>query len=141
MADVSAIERQVHARLKELERLIQPLREEYEKLKKMASAVESNVRSSIPSTRTRGASPTRSASEAKTTAADTSATKRRAPRTRRAGRAQQALDLVTKQPGITVAQMAQQIGISPNYLYRVLPQLQQEGKVRKQGKGYVPAES
>jgi predicted Rossmann fold nucleotide-binding protein DprA/Smf involved in DNA uptake len=141
MPDVSAIERQVHARLKELERLIQPLREEYEKLKKMASALESNVRSSIPTTRTRGASPTRSAAAAKTTAANTSATTRRAPRRRRAGRTQQALDMVTKQPGITVAQMAQQMGISPNYLYRVLPQLQKDGKIRKQGKGYVPAES
>jgi CRP-like cAMP-binding protein len=139
MPDLSAIQQQVQARLKELERLIEPLRDEYERLKKMASAVESNVRSGIPTMRTRGAAPTRGAPAAKAAAASTSATKRRT-RSRGSGtRAEQAVDLVTRQPGITIAEMARQMGISPNYLYRVLPELQKDGKVRKQGKGYVPA--
>jgi len=33
------------------------------------------------------------------------------------------------------------MGIGPNYLYRVLPQLQREGKITKQGKGYHPVGS
>jgi hypothetical protein len=31
------------------------------------------------------------------------------------------------------------MGISPNYLYRVLPRLEKEAKVTKQGRGYHPA--
>jgi hypothetical protein len=31
--------------------------------------------------------------------------------------------------------------IAPNYLYRVLPQLQKDGKVSKQGKGYHAAKA
>jgi CRP-like cAMP-binding protein len=141
MPDLSAIQQQVQARLKELERLIEPLREEYEKLKKMASALESTVRRSTRTTRPRGAARSRGAPAAKTTAASTRAAKRRTRPRRSGSRAEQALDLVTEQPGITVAEMAQKMGISPNYLYRVLPQLQKTGKVRKQGKGYVPAKS
>jgi ribosomal protein S25 len=144
MPDLSAIQQQVQARLKELERLIQPLREEYERLKKMASALESNVRRSTRTTRTtrtRGAARAQVAPATKTAAKTTSASRRRTPRRRSGDRAEQALDLVTRQPGITVAEMAQKMGISPNYLYRVLPQLQKDGKVRKQGKGYVPAKS
>ena len=29
--------------------------------------------------------------------------------------------------------------IQPNYLYRVLPGLEQDGKVKKHGKGWFPA--
>jgi hypothetical protein len=31
------------------------------------------------------------------------------------------------------------MGIKPNYLYRVMPQLQKDGKVRKRGNGWHPA--
>jgi hypothetical protein len=31
--------------------------------------------------------------------------------------------------------------IGPTYLYRVMPALEREGKVRKVGKGYVPGAS
>lgn len=54
-------------------------------------------------------------------------------------RSAEALQLVKDQPGITVSEMAKKIGISPNYLYRVLPQLEADKKVTKRGKGYHPA--
>jgi predicted Rossmann fold nucleotide-binding protein DprA/Smf involved in DNA uptake len=53
-------------------------------------------------------------------------------------RAQQALKLVTDNPGITIPDMAQRMGIQVNYLYRVLPNLEQDGKVRKEGRGWYP---
>ena len=35
--------------------------------------------------------------------------------------------------------MANEMGIEPNYLYRVLPKLVQEKKVKRQGQGWHPA--
>ncbi|MDQ6751057.1 MAG: hypothetical protein M3Z33_09935 [Actinomycetota bacterium] len=54
-------------------------------------------------------------------------------------RADQANDLVQANPGITIPELAQRMGIKQNYLYRVLPTLQKEKKVVKRGKGWHPA--
>ena len=42
-------------------------------------------------------------------------------------------------PGITISELASKMKIKPNYLYRVLPQLQKDGKVRKRGGGWHAA--
>ena len=57
------------------------------------------------------------------------------------GRAHEVLAHVQKQPGITIAELAKKMKIKPNYLYRVLPQLERDGKVHKRDKGYHPPES
>jgi Winged helix-turn-helix DNA-binding len=55
------------------------------------------------------------------------------------GRAQQAVKLVQDNPGITISELAKKMRLkSPNYLYRVMPQLEKDGKVKKEGKGYHP---
>jgi predicted Rossmann fold nucleotide-binding protein DprA/Smf involved in DNA uptake len=54
-------------------------------------------------------------------------------------RATQAVELVRAQPGITIPELARHMGIKPNYLYRILPQLEEEGKVRREDKGWHPA--
>jgi len=65
--------------------------------------------------------------------------KRRAGRRKGSGtRAAEALSFVQGQPGITIPELAAKMGIKQNYLYRVLPGLEQEGKVRKQGRGWLP---
>jgi uncharacterized small protein (DUF1192 family) len=63
------------------------------------------------------------------------------PRGRRGGntRANQALELVRNQPGITIPQIAAAMSIEPNYLYRVLPKLATEGQVRREGQGWHAA--
>jgi hypothetical protein len=63
------------------------------------------------------------------------------PRGRRGGntRANQALELVAGQPGITIPEIATKMGIEPNYLYRVMPKLVGEGRVRREGQGWHPA--
>lgn len=78
------------------------------------------------------------------TAAASSATagtpRRRAGRRKGSGtRAAQALEFVTGQPGITIPELAAKMGIKQNYLYRVLPGLEQEKKIKKQGRGWHPA--
>ncbi len=68
-----------------------------------------------------------------------SSTPRRAGRRKGSGtRAAEALSFVTGQPGITIPELAAKMGIKQNYLYRVLPSLEQEGKVAKQGRGWHP---
>lgn len=54
-------------------------------------------------------------------------------------RAQEAIDAVTKEPGLTAGEIADRLGINQNYLYRVLPALEQDGKLEKRGRGwYLP---
>jgi hypothetical protein len=53
-------------------------------------------------------------------------------------RATQALSFVQGQPGITIPELAANMGIKQNYLYRVIPGLQQEGKLEKKGRGWYP---
>lgn len=63
------------------------------------------------------------------------------PRGRRGGntRANQALNLVRDSPGITIPQIAEALKIEPNYLYRVMPKLVQDGQVKREGQGWHPA--
>ncbi|MGH2942491.1 MAG: hypothetical protein ACRDLN_06935, partial [Solirubrobacteraceae bacterium] len=56
-------------------------------------------------------------------------------------RGEEALALVKQRPGITIPQLAETIGIKQNYLYRVLPGLAADGLVRKDGRGWHPAET
>jgi hypothetical protein len=56
-------------------------------------------------------------------------------------RGKQALELVRATPGITIPEIADQMGIQQNYLYRVLPGLQKEGLIRKEGRGWHPMDA
>jgi hypothetical protein len=65
--------------------------------------------------------------------------RRKAGRRKGSGtRAAQALSFVQEQAGITIPELAARMGIKQNYLYRVLPILEEEGKVRKEGRGWHP---
>jgi hypothetical protein len=75
--------------------------------------------------------------------ATTAATKSAAPRKRRkrrgGTRADQAVSLIESAPGISASDVAKQMKIKPNYLYRVLGDLEKEGRVKKDGRQYYPA--
>ena len=61
-------------------------------------------------------------------------------RKRRGGtRADQAVKLIEQQPGISASAVAKSMKIKPNYLYRVLGDLEKEGRVKKDGRQYYPA--
>ena len=56
------------------------------------------------------------------------------------GTAAKALETIRKNPGITVSELARELKMRhPNCLYRVLPQLEEQGAVRKDGKGWHAA--
>jgi DNA invertase Pin-like site-specific DNA recombinase len=73
----------------------------------------------------------------KTSTSPSSAPRRR--RRRGGTRADQAVNLITKEPGISASDVAKAMKIKPNYLYRVLGDLEKEGRVKKQGRQYYPA--
>ena len=93
-----------------------------------------------PKTQKVGRPPGRPKAAATTTAAATpAAAPRHAGRRKGSGnRAAQALRFVKGQPGITIPELATKMGIKQNYLYRVLPALEQENKINKQGRGWHP---
>ena len=83
-------------------------------------------------------SPGRPRGSASTTKASSGAPKKR--RRRKGGtRADQAVDLIASQPGISASDVAKTMKIKPNYLYRVLGDLEKEGRVKKDGRQYYPA--
>ena len=115
--------KEIDARLKEL----RPLVEEHDRLEKAAAALAGVTGGA---TRRRAASPSKVRRR----------TGGRRGRPRGSGkRALQAQELVSARPGITIPELADAMGIQANYLYRVMPGLQKDGKVRKQGKGWHPA--
>jgi hypothetical protein len=63
---------------------------------------------------------------------------RRGRRRRSGTRADQAVALVEGSPGISAAEVAKTMKIKPNYLYRVLGDLEKEGRVKKRGRQYFP---
>jgi sugar-specific transcriptional regulator TrmB len=58
---------------------------------------------------------------------------------RRSTRSDQAFKHVKANPGITASEIARKMRIKPNYVYRVMGDLQKQGRVRKQGRGYSAA--
>jgi hypothetical protein len=115
------VRKQVEERLKEL----QPLVDEYERLRQVADLLTEPTDAGSP--RSRGRSTPRRAMA--------TASSRRA----KGQRSEDALNLIREQPGITVAAAAEALGIGTTYLYRLLPRLEREGRIRKEGRGYVPA--
>ena len=140
--------REITDRLKELK----PLVEEYSRLEAAAAALDgvggSSSRTAGVSTagrrgpgRPRGSvsRATKKAASPKAAVKATRPGKRRAGRRKGSGtRAAEALAFVQGQPGITIPELAAKMGIKQNYLYRVLPGLEQESKVQKRGRGWHP---
>jgi DNA-binding IclR family transcriptional regulator len=81
-------------------------------------------------------------SKSTSTASSTPAAAKSKPRKRRkrrgGTRADQAVSLIEGAPGISASDVAKQMKIKPNYLYRVLGDLEKEGRVKKDGRQYYP---
>ena len=120
---------EIAARLRELE----PLVDEYRQLEAAAAAL-AGLPGATPAARAprRGRTPARAAAR---TRKPTSAGRRGRPRGS-GTRALQTLELVKAKPGITIPEIATQMGIKQNYLYRVLPGLEKDGKVVKRDRGW-----
>ena len=76
----------------------------------------------------------------KAASASAPATTPKRRRRRRGGtRADQAVALVEANPGISASEIAKSMKIKPNYLYRVLGEMEKEGRVTKKGRQYHAA--
>ncbi|MFP5387929.1 MAG: hypothetical protein ACLGG5_01335 [Thermoleophilia bacterium] len=69
------------------------------------------------------------------------ATPRKRRRRRGGTRADQAVALVEQNPGISASEIAKTMKIKPKYLYRVLGEMEKEGRVTKKGREYHPGNS
>jgi CRP-like cAMP-binding protein len=116
--------REISERLRELK----PLVDEYHRLEAAQAALEGvNPRATARRAPARGRAATGTSRDGRG----------RRGRPRGSGtRSKEALELVRTRPGITIPEMAEAMGIKQNYLYRVLPSLQKDGLVRKEGRGW-----
>jgi hypothetical protein len=125
--------KEITERLRELK----PLVEEYHRLEAAAAALDgvggSTTARRAPRTR-RSATRSRNGSSGSTSG--------RRGRPRGTGtRSKEALEVVRNRPGVTIPEIAEAMGIKQNYLYRVLPALQKDGMVRKEGRGWHALEA
>jgi hypothetical protein len=115
--------KEIETRLREL----RPLVDEYNRLEEASRAL-AGVRGQAPARRRGGRRPA------------SAGRRRRRGRPRGSGtRSIQALELVKAQPGITIRELADAMKIKANYLYRVMPALEQDGKVKRRNGGWHPA--
>ena len=84
--------------------------------------------------------PRGSTSKSKSSSSGTAKKPTRRRRKRRGGtRADQAVNLIKENPGITASEIAKSMKIKPNYLYRVLSDLEKQKRVKKKGRTYSAA--
>ena len=125
--------REIDSRLAEL----RPLVEEYHRLEAASAAL-----SGVSTVKTPAAKkPARRASGARKTSSSAGGSGRRGRPKGSGQRSKQALEIVRAQPGITIPDLAEAMGIKQNYLYRVMPELQKDGMVRKEGRGWHAKEA
>jgi len=125
---------EIGARLQELK----PLVDEYARLEAAAAALDGVFTQPLTSSST----PVRSARRAPVRTSSPGRKRGASHGTRRGRpkgsgtRGAEALALVQANPGITIPEIAEKMGIKQNYLYRVLPGLAEDGLVMKQGRGW-----
>ena len=131
---------EIGSRLKELK----PLVDEYTRLQAAAAALDG-----VPANTSAASTPRRAAGRAGGSrkrsggrAKSSGGTGKRRGRPKGSGtRGNEALQLVKANPGITIPELAEKMGIKQNYLYRVLPGLAQDGLVAKDGRGWHPKQA
>lgn len=129
---------------------LKPLVDEYQRLEQAVAALDNivphagNGTASTKQATTRvkaaASTPTKSASKARMDAATGSKGRGRPKGSGKRG--VEVIAVVTQTPGLKVAQIAERMGLKPNYLYRVLPDLAAKGLVVKGAdSGWFPVEA
>lgn len=126
------------------------LKAELERLEQIEAELERTVEEAL---RTIGAATTGAVSGARTAVRKERSKSTRKP-ARRSGssgtgqrgrpkgsgkRQAQAVKIIAAAPGIRTSEIAKKMGIGPNYLYRLLPDLEKAKQVVKKGNGWYPA--
>jgi len=130
---------EIRTRLKELK----PLVDEYQRLEAAAAALDGvPANAAAPAaTGTAVARRARAQSAPKRAKSNGNGSGRRGRPKGTGTRGAEALALVRSKPGITIPEIAEQMGIKQNYLYRVLPGLADDGLVKKDGRGWHPKQA
>jgi predicted Rossmann fold nucleotide-binding protein DprA/Smf involved in DNA uptake len=125
-----------------LERSVRELREQLSQAEEALEKLGGKVTSRGPGRRTPGRrGPGRPKGSTNKTSSTASAAPRKRRKRRGGTRADQAVKLIESQPGISASDVAKTMKIKPNYLYRVLGDLEKEGRVKKDGRQYYPTGS
>jgi hypothetical protein len=129
---------EITTRLNELK----PLVDEYQRLDAAAAALDGVPTASLTQAppATRRATARAKAAPARKRGATHNGGRRGRPKGS-GTRGAEALALVKAQPGITIPEIAEKMGIKQNYLYRVLPSLAEDGLVVKDGRGWKPKDA
>jgi hypothetical protein len=128
--------KEIAARLEEL----RPLVDEFRRLEAAAAALDGVDREPARAPARRASAP--SAGRRGNGAGGQDAGSRGRGRPKGTGtRSKEALSLVRDRPGITIPELAEAMDIKQNYLYRVMPELQKDGLVRKEGRGWHALEA
>ena len=128
---------EIRARLKELK----PLVDEYQRLEAAAAALDGVPTNAAAPAATGTAVARRARARSAPKRAKSNGSGRRGRPKGTGTRGAEALALVRSKPGITIPEIAEQMGIKQNYLYRVLPGLADDGLVKKDGRGWHPKET
>jgi hypothetical protein len=119
---------EIHKRLAELK----PVVDEYQRLEAAATALDG-----LPSNASSRRAPASTRARANRRSTSSPATPGRRGRPKGSGtRSKQALEIVRARPGVTISELADEMKIKQNYLYRVLPALAKDGLVAKKGRGW-----
>lgn len=124
MTVVDDIRRQIERRLADLE----PLVAEYDQLTRIRQELDA------PSVSNRSVSPERPI-ERRNGASRRTPVRRADGRKR--GRAAQAIDIIARHPGVSTKEIAAHMGINENYLYRLLPRMENQGQLTRRDHGWV----
>jgi len=135
---------QTRREIAERQRTLEPAVNEYHRLEEALAALDSATQTLPGSQQRRRAARSRSSGAPNPRTVKTSGSKPAAParpkrvvRRRPAPRTKQTLEIIADRPGVTISELASAMGIKANYLYRVLPDLENAGDVAKRGRGYV----
>jgi CRP-like cAMP-binding protein len=129
MTVVAEIREKLEKRIAELE----PLVAEHEQLTRLLAELD-GPSAAAKTSRARAPAKSRARTRSRSRA-------RRAPGGggQRETRAAQSLRIVSERPGISAMELAEQLGIDVNYLYRVLPKLEKSGQIERRGRGWYAA--
>jgi hypothetical protein len=134
LEDLRGLEARVVSRIRELEGAVTELNELHAVAERLGIDISATKPRSTQATR-KSATGSRRVSATSTARKPRRSAAKRAGSTRSAGRRDDVVRAIKDQPGVTVREIGQQLGVDPTGLYRVVNKLQSDGIVkRKAGK-------
>jgi MarR family len=142
LEDLQGLETRITQRLQELRPLVAEFHELEEAARKLGLDVggEGTATQAPRPASARGRGAARPASRSASARSRARGGQRRTgTRARSGSRQTQLLELVKEQPGITVREAGQRLGVDSTSLYRVVHRLEQDGSVKKEGTRLEPS--